>query len=266
MSEAKNEKGRKAAMKSIVKVLPFALILCFVTNVAAQIDEEAVMGCWLFEDEKGDTAEDSSIYARDVTLTGGPKWVDGKYGGGLELQGGQGTVPGTEETLQLTSYTLLAWVQPENTGGFQGIMHKEEGGVSGRTFLMYLGTDGVPRCSMSQGGTNKDFGGNTLVTDGEWHHIAVTFDEDSRMAQVYVDGVLEGSNAYPEDVPQHNTIAKLNKPNYRGVIDEMLIANVVMDEEDIQNAMEGLAEFIGGTAVEPSGKVASVWGVIKTIR
>lgn len=243
----------------------FALFLAIslTTNIRAQMAKEAVMGCWLFEDDNGDIVTDSSGNGYDATFVGAADWADGKYGSGIELQGGQVTVPGTEETFQLTTYSLLAWIQPENTGGFQGIMHKEEGGTSGRTFLMFLGTTGIPSCSMTQGGNNSDFPGQTPVTDGNWHHVAITFDEESRTAQLYIDGVMEASKEYPDDTPQHGTIVKFNKTNYRGFIDEMLITNIALRDEDILIAMGGLEAFIAGAAVRPSGKMALTWGAIK---
>ena len=249
--------------KKMLILTALFLTISATASVRAQIAEEAVMGCWLFEEGSGDTVTDFSGNGYDAMITGVADWADGKYGNGVELQGGQITVPGTGETFQLTTYSLLAWINSEETGGFQGIMHKEEGGTSGRTFLMYLGTTGIPSCSMSQGGTNSDFSAQTPVSDGNWHHVAITFDEDSRMAQIYVDGVMEASKEYIEDAPQHGTIVNLNKTNYRGVIDEMLIANVALSNEDILVAMEGLEAFISPKAVEPSGKIALTWGAIK---
>lgn len=249
--------------KSLILIALF-LTISLTASVRAQIAEEAVMGCWLFEDGSGDIVTDSSGNGYDATLVGTADWTDGKYGNGVELQSGQVTVPGTEETFQLTTYSILAWVQPENTGGFQGIMHKEEGGVSGRTFLMYVNPTGIPTCSMTQGATNSDFPAKTPVTDGNWHHIAITFDEDSRLAQIYVNGVMEASKEYPDDTPQHGAVVNFNKTNYRGVIDEVLITNIALSDEDILIAMEGLEDFIGGAAVKPSGKMALTWGAIKT--
>jgi len=253
----------KPIVKSLLIFVALFLTISLTANIRAQIAEEAVMGCWLFEDDGGDIVTDSSGNGYDATLVGTVDWADGKYGNGIELQGGQVTVPGTEETFQLTTYSLLAWIQPENTGGFQGIMHKEEGGTSGRTFLMFIGTTGIPSCSMTQGGSNSDFPAKTPVTDGNWHHVAITFDEEIRMAQLYVDGIMEASKEYPDDTPQHGTIVKFNKTNYRGVIDEMLITNIALSDEDILIAMEGLEAFIKGAAVEPSGKMALTWGAIK---
>ena len=255
-------------MKSIVRSPSILVALCLVALITAsaraRIDEEAVMGCWLFEEGRGDTVEDSSGNERNAEFTGAHKWVDGKYDNAVEVAGTQVIVPGTEETFQLESYSLLAWIKAEHTGNFQGLIHKEQGGVSGRTFLMYLGTDGVPSGSMSQGGTNSDFKAKTQVTDEEWHHIALTFDAESKIATIYVNGIMEGTKNYPEERPQHNEVVKFNKTNFSGAIDEVLITNTVMEEEDIQEAMKGLKEFVSASAVKPSGKIALTWSAIKT--
>ena len=49
-----------------------------------------------------------------------------------------------------------------------------------------------------------------------------------------------------------------------GIIDDVVIFNVALEEEDIQAIMnQGLERALGITAVFPSGKLTTTWGGIK---
>ena len=71
-------------MKSIVlKVASFVLallILMWVTPETgyAQIDQKAIVGVWLFDEGKGDTALDSSGNGHDGKIGSGIKWIAGQ--------------------------------------------------------------------------------------------------------------------------------------------------------------------------------------------
>ena len=53
----------------------------------AKFDPETIVGAWLFDDNKGDTAKDASGNGNDGTIMGAPQWVNGKFGKALELNG-----------------------------------------------------------------------------------------------------------------------------------------------------------------------------------
>ena len=59
----------------------------FICQASAKIDEENVMGVWLFDEGSGDTASDSSPNGFDGEIVG-PKWEDeGIFGSCLEFDG-----------------------------------------------------------------------------------------------------------------------------------------------------------------------------------
>ena len=50
----------------------------------------------------------------------------------------------------------------------------------------------------------------------------------------------------------------------KGIIDEVAFFNVALGEDDIKDIMNnGLPEALGITAVEPGGKLTTIWGAIK---
>jgi len=61
--------------------------LMFVGISNAKIDPQTAVGIWLFDKGSGDVAIDSSGNGNDGEFTGSPKWVTGKFGKALQLDG-----------------------------------------------------------------------------------------------------------------------------------------------------------------------------------
>ena len=157
----------------------FALTFFVVTQVEA-VDTEGLVGAWLFDDGKGETVTDSSDNGLDGKIARGkPKWVDGKFGGAMEFGGADMVTVDDDAALDLEDFTLAAWVNiPKISGAWQIIASKENRNPTGRNYGLFGHTNsGTLSTILSQ--PTPD--GNPLmpklaVTDGEWHHIAGTYD------------------------------------------------------------------------------------------
>ena len=106
-------------------VISLIIISLMVANVShAKIDKKDIMGMWLFDEGKGDTAKDSSGNKNDGTLMNDPKWVDGKNkpSKALEFDGKDDYVI-VHIGAPPQSLSLEAWIYP--TEG--GIVFVEEG-------------------------------------------------------------------------------------------------------------------------------------------
>ncbi|MCD6508655.1 LamG domain-containing protein, partial [Candidatus Poribacteria bacterium] len=105
----------------------------------------------------------------------------------------------------------------------------------------------------------------------EWIHFAATYnaDEKSNQLKVYVNGVFSGSSTRPGKVAPTTNPVEIGRwgggSYFVGIIDEAAIFNVALTDKDIQTVMEsGLQKIISGQlAVEPSGKLTTLWGEIK---
>ena len=85
--------------------------------------------------------------------------------------------------------------------------------------------------------------GTTVIDDGEWHHIAVTWTDDGTPdvndALLYVDGVLETTDAVlDETMNTANGIdvrlgESVNGRNWDGWLDDMRIYDEVLDADAI---------------------------------
>ncbi len=263
--------------------------LLFAVSSEARIDPQNIVGMWLFDEDEGDVAEDSSGNDNHGALTNGPKWDDGKFGTALEFNGSAAYVNcGNGPTLDITEeLTVVAWVK------FEGV---DYGGGGGNLFT--IASKGNPdslaptagwwfshdnrnngqgfnytcfgnKAGGWAGGGNNLNGRNFQFTKGEWHHIAITVGED--IGKMYVDGTQLGADKPFADLVLSNTATDLSIGSrstsyyFNGLIDEFAIFNVELEEGDIQAIMNGGLEKASGlTAVDPSGKFAATWADIKS--
>jgi hypothetical protein len=90
---------------------------------------------------------------------------------------------------------------------------------------------------------------NTGITDGNWHHLAVTIDNANNTIKVYVDNVLQTFTYYKQETPdnfanfQHELYlgAGNNRGSlsscFTGILDDFRIWNVVLPADTIQKYM-----------------------------
>ena len=103
-----------------VKILLCAiLVLSLAVNYSqAEIDPDKIVGIWLLDEGKGDTAEDASENGRKGTITNS-KWVDGKVDGALEIKkGGTVTIPLGKGIIE-DKVTFTLWINFTDIGGQQ---------------------------------------------------------------------------------------------------------------------------------------------------
>lgn len=80
---------------SLLKVVNFASIpiailiisIVLIPTSDAKFAPDTIQGMWTFEEGKGDTVKDLSGNGSDGVITGDLKWVDAKFGGGIEFSG-----------------------------------------------------------------------------------------------------------------------------------------------------------------------------------
>lgn len=251
----------KARYLLIGMVVVFVASLLTASSYAA-IDPINCVGMWLFDDDGGDIATDSSGNENDGMLVANPEWVDGKFGSALEFDGGGSHVNIlSSESLSSDSFTLSLWVQP-NELRIQGLADKTPQ-PNWRLFMN--STSGTVEFDALPGEIGNI---RTLATSiGEWSHIAATYDLDTETAKIYFNGVFVQQAISVDmniDSPVSIHIASNENNRFSGIIDDVGIFNVALDEDDINDIMTGgLEEAMGITAVDASGKLAATWASIK---
>ncbi len=263
-------------MMNGLKLALIALIVSLAasTHSEAKIEAESVVAIWLFDEGTGNEAKDSSGNGHHGEVKGNAEWIDGKFSKALEFPGTSGSfvrVP-HDDAFNLVTFTIVTWLMAENTGTRQEIMMKRaEGGVNSQNLHLQIESS---RTVVDVGFTADNqwatgLFGITDVTDEEWHHVAAMYDKE--MLKLYVDGVSDGQqprNTIPDNNEASLTIGAVFDSGgspLKGALDDVGLFNVALEEGDVVDIMErGLKEAVGGTAVAPSGKLATLWGTIKS--
>ena len=247
---------------TVVVISLIVISLMFVGLSYGKIDEESIMGMWLFDEGKGDTAKDSSGNGNDGALMNDPKWVNGKFGEALEFDGKDDyvEVPSTF-SLANVSFSITAWVNITAEKNDMGVVNRGD---------QTTGTNVHLHCNIRSmkphfGFYGNDLGGVTTLSAGKWYFISWVYDEPKNVRQIYVNGVVDSQDkppsAYQADHPlwigRYYDLARV----FSGLIDEVAIFNVVLTDDDIQTIMTKGLEGI--SAVSPSGKLTTTWAEIK---
>ncbi|MFW6108444.1 MAG: carbohydrate-binding family 9-like protein, partial [bacterium] len=134
-----------------------------------------------FDEGRGERAADAGEFAIRCTLRGA-RWAEGRFGGGLDCQGGAAAVALHPALTPEHEVTVEAWVRVEKgSEDIQRIAYRS--GVYG----LYLGRRGTRLTFYtSTGGQWESV--HAEVPLGRWVHLAGVY--DGREMRVYVDGEL----------------------------------------------------------------------------
>lgn len=252
----------------------FSISVCFGLMLAtsdAAIDPENVVGVWLFDEGSGEVASDASENGLDGTIHGNPKWVDGKFGKALELDGSAAHVEVPEHENPREAITVSLWVKSltENWNQHGWMIEKRN------AYVLHpnTGTKNVAWAICNGGCWNKPraWSDNAIgpadVT--EWHMYTATWDSATGEWFIYIDAKEESAmnldktqldaDAGPVFIGRDSCCAGRFG---NAVIDEVAIFNVALDQSEIENLMtKGLGNTVAD--VEAKDKMTTKWGDIK---
>ncbi|MHC4434725.1 MAG: LamG-like jellyroll fold domain-containing protein, partial [Planctomycetota bacterium] len=225
-------------------VFVIAGLLC-ISNGNAQVDAKHVVAFWRFDEASGDVTRDNSGHGYDADLKEGPAWVEGKFGQGLEFQGGNYLeIRNSSQNLPFGGsdpFTIAAWVKNQGGGTVIG---KFNGGIIGAYILVINGGGTV---TFHREVAPWTFTGNKVLPDNDFGHVAVTY--DGAQMKIYVDGEFDSSQ---DRGPQNTDTATPvligarftdNAPSnfFSGVLDEVALFDVALTEQQIRDVMRGLS-------------------------
>ncbi|TSC88932.1 MAG: thrombospondin N-terminal-like domain-containing protein [Parcubacteria group bacterium Gr01-1014_3] len=155
-----------------------------------------LVGFWPFNgpDVSGTVATDRGSGGNNGTLTGGPTVASGVVGQALKFDGINDYVDVVTPPT-LTAFSISGWVRISGTGVHPVVNFGAAGGVP----LVSLYWD-TTRHIIYMGGSNyRYFNADTNLADNNWHHVVFTIpgtaDADITTSAIYVDGVLQSTNA-----------------------------------------------------------------------
>lgn len=267
---------RGTCMVFVVMSLAFAL------QSEARIDPKSVMGMWLFEENRGNTAYDSSGNGLDGNFVNDVKWTEGKFGKAIVLTGESYLNHGAPPALDvgLGNFSLSAWIKTsaEPPDWHATIIHKAVWPVPRHGYLLCVrgkldpGNVGKPLLWVGLGTEHGvHLFGTLKVNDGKWHHLAGTVNRKTVM-KLYVDGEFNAEldiTGYAKENEDNTSNFYIGGEQGRShvierSIDEVAVFNTVLTDTDVRTIYErGLENALGFTAVSLKGKLVGTWSELK---
>ena len=240
---------RTIMSKKLIYLVSFVLVLGLALTSVAEAADPSLVGLWKLDETSGTTASDSSGNGNDGTLNGGPKWVDGKFGGALDFDGTDDYVDcGNPSILNFGTgdFTISAWIKM--TSSQKSTIWANGGDDSGGIrYTLSMGESNDNRITMLVDDNSDKIRaeGATLVTDGVWHHVVGM--REGTTLRTCVDGIYEdGIN----DLPVGYDLSGTSQKNayigviasqedgtlikfFAGLIDDVAIWNRALTPEEI---------------------------------
>ena len=257
--------------RNLICIISFVAVLGMGLTSVAQAADPDLVGHWTFDEGSGTTAFDSSGNGNDGIFNGDPQWVPGKLGGALEFNGDDYLDCGNDPSLEIRdAITITFWFQVEAfENSWEAFLSKGDsayrasrGGGSGDG--THLGISGT-----GAGGGNGWFNGPTIITGGDWHHFAGTY--DGAEGRIYVDGVLDAStpasgqiNIEPENFWIGNNSQNTSR-QLHGLLDDVRLYKRALTDVEVLGVMAGGgAEYpVASGPNPPDGEYhESTWGTL----
>ncbi len=199
---------------------------------------------WKLDERPGTHILDWSGRNNNGTLRGGAKWADGYDDAALQLDGSDDyvNIDGYKGILGTRARTVTAWVNTTSTttGSILGW------GPNTANQRMELRIDVGRLRSEHQGGNVQ---GSTNLTDGGWHHVAVTIKSGATASypavKLYLDGVddtIPTVDPDPFDTVAGNDARIGSRPSnndrfFTGLIDEVRLFDKELTQQEIELVM-----------------------------
>ncbi|MDE0481542.1 MAG: LamG domain-containing protein [Candidatus Poribacteria bacterium] len=245
----------------ITFILSLLLVLGFNMLGSAEITEDMIAAAWIFDGN----AEDISGNGFDGELQGG-KFVDGKIGKAIELNGTNEWVNINKRLGSFEEITFTHWVKCTGRENGWRVFYNVNGWKAGDIHYQLHPNNKVEFSIHSNPGGNDKFA-NFAVSGGEmnkWIHIATAYSAKEGKIRFYINGELDAESDWGNNpgVLDPGRIGDWNgSRQWQGLLDEFVIFNTVLSEDDIKSVMNDGIE--GGLAVDPKAKLAVTWGSLK---
>ncbi|MDA3861267.1 MAG: hypothetical protein PF445_08565 [Melioribacteraceae bacterium] len=219
-------------------LLIFATTLLFLTSITyTQTDDplkRGLIGYYSFNDndamdESGNENHgetDGVVLEKDISgeRNGSYKWDD---------EDDYIKLPIDISAMTLPKVTLSAWVYPQSYNGEITVISNEDWGGDRKIYTPKLGKKRVWAISDGKGG----FIGKTHVVNNKWVFVVATYDEGSKRASIYVDGVKTSGKTKMDMSADYTMIGANTKRNddFEALIDEVRIYDRILSKSEINS-------------------------------
>jgi hypothetical protein len=228
-------------------------------SLALTPDDEALVGVWLFDEGTGDEIAD--LKNGNVGIMSDAEafeWDAGKFGQAVVASGGESIDVEDSDSLAsiVEQLTVAAWFRVD-TDSDTGI-RKDGAFLLEDQSAVEPVPDGFSFRIWTTQGLSPGFYGQTELNQGEWYHVAGTYDGETM--ELYINGEPESTLGALSDVaaewdpvwggelnPGSTLQLKFGPEPYYGAIDEVVILNRALSGDEVKQLMAGWAN-LGGTA------------------
>ncbi len=237
-----------------------------VLSVQANLKDPTLSVYYSFDGD-GETVEDGSVNGNDATVVGNAKWEDGVIDKAISLETNVWVdMNGPEfKNAPVDGITLAFWVNHTGSVNDQSVFDAVGTDHGSGLYHVEIETEGVRW--FHRDGTNTQIFSirpGPVLEANEWVHFAGTYDSESSDAKTYLNGEethsVKGAGKLSDNwgvkagIGQHN-----NTRWFTGLLDEFYIFGRALSADEIKQVMDG-----GFLAVEPTDKLATTWGSIKS--
>lgn len=232
----------------------------------------------------GDANANDAIAGNNGTLIGGVDFVPGEAGQAFRFNGvdGEVKVPNSIPLEPSAAVTVDLWVNSSNPGSETYLLSKgANGGFFGSYALDTASGNALFFDVFTTGGFFRSPPAPLeSVFDGQWHHVAGTF--DGQVVRLFVDGVEQGSGtilpgnaSIVYGLPTHNDLLIGNYDDgvhqfnyhFNGLLDEVSIYNRALSASEIQGGSKagvGTGIYVNlqnGEATDLRGGITNIQNV-----
>ncbi len=151
-----------------------------------------LVGHWGMREGQGLDVWDASGKGNHGLMVGGPTWVAGDRGGALEFALASAQYVDLGTGIDPRSFlSIIAWVKTSTTGALAFICDHDVGGADRLWQFRKATNEKIDFVVWNQAGAFGQAVGSVNISDGEWHHVAGTW--DGVRIRVYVDGLMDGT-------------------------------------------------------------------------
>ncbi|TAN55943.1 MAG: LamG domain-containing protein, partial [Magnetospirillum sp.] len=231
--------------------------------------EPGLVGAWSFDPVNGNALSD--LTGRHPLTLSGIANLMSPPAEAMHFAGTGQVVSGN--TVAFADHTVEAWVRTTDTTAGHGIVSTSD--TSGQTAQFYLAANGFLAVRLSTDGSNyRDWSTATWpVNDGQWHHVAYSYNATSATMNVFVDGmaipaslITTGTPTAFSAVASHVVIGSTpdQAGDLVGDISDVRVWNVARTgwavSEDMNHGLSGNEPGLVGNWVSAAGTVYDISG------
>lgn len=251
--------------------------LTLVALLFVQPLEAGVVAAWHFDEAPGAALAAAAAGTVDGTLTGDATFVaGGASGNALSLTRLGGGLVDMGDNFAMTSgdFSIVAWIKTTDTASASIVAKHRNATVAGHILgINQISNFGYPNKAWFYHSTQNPYqmpGSTTVVNDGQWHMIVVSYHAGGS-AEIFVDaGPAEGTQAAhpiygiaaPFFVGATLGSDGVPVPNFDGLIDELQLYDHALTRAEV----DFLFAHPGTIVPEPAAGLLALFGTFLLMR